>query len=131
MVCQQFKYQISLFSQHLIVIGGWVNLDDRLDSTEVYSFSDNFWTEAGKLPARMSSVRAATVKNRVLLFGNYDHFITSGYFYFYSGGYDGSIDRNAILEYDPETKEWTPIGTMREARRAPAVSVVDLSLIHI
>ena len=55
--------------------------------------------------------------------------------YFYSGGLTGSIIRNNvnirndILEYDPETKKWTQIGTMREARYDHAVSV--LSLIHI
>ena len=32
--------------------------------------------------------------------------------------------RNEILEYDPETKEWTKIGTMREGRCVHAVSVV-------
>ena len=53
--------------------------------------------------------------------------------YFYSGGLTGSIIRNNvnirndILEYDPETKKWTQIGTMREARHAHAVSVVDFS----
>ena len=32
---------------------------------------------------------------------------------------------NDILEYDPETKVWTKISTMREGREALAVSVVD------
>ena len=36
---------------------------NRLDSTEVYSFRANAWTEAGKLPARMRELRAATVSN--------------------------------------------------------------------
>ena len=46
--------------------------------------------------------------------------------FFYSGGED-DIDntRNDILEYVPETKEWTLIGTMREARQRHGVSVVD------
>ena len=33
--------------------------------------------------------------------------------------------RDNILEYDPETKQWTQIGTMREARHGHAVTVVD------
>ena len=41
-----------------------------MDSTEVYSYRDNSWTEAGKLPARIQGMRAATINNRVLLFGN-------------------------------------------------------------
>ena len=40
-------------------------------TTEVYSYKDNVWTEAGKLPARMHDLRAATINNRVLLFGNW------------------------------------------------------------
>lgn len=42
-----------------------------MDGTEIYSFRDNTWTEAGILPARMDDLRAATINNRVLLFGNY------------------------------------------------------------
>ena len=34
---------------------------------------------------------------------------------------------NAILEYDPETKKWTKISTMSEARSDHAVSVVNYS----
>ena len=48
----------------------------KLKSTEVYSYRDNTWTEADNLPARMSGMRAATINNRVLLFGNKDHLIT-------------------------------------------------------
>ena len=47
----------------------FTNANGRLDSTEVYSVRDNAWTEAGKLPARMRAMRAATINNRVLLFG--------------------------------------------------------------
>ena len=43
--------------------------------------------------------------------------------YFYSGGYARNA-LNDILEFDPETKKWTQIGTMREVRWAHAVSVV-------
>ena len=46
--------------------------------------------------------------------------------YFNSGGNDGSA-RNEILEYDPETKEWTKIGTMRESRYVHGMSVVYYS----
>ena len=63
--------------QHLIVTGGFLAGNPKdliklnyLDSTEVYSFRANAWTEAGKLPVRMWGMRAATINNRVLLFGN-------------------------------------------------------------
>ena len=57
-------------SQHLVVTGGYDVSHDKMDSTEIYSFRDNVWTEAGKLPVRMTSMRAATLNNSVLLFGN-------------------------------------------------------------
>ena len=44
---------------------------------------------------------------------------------FNSGGSGASSTRDGILEYDPETKEWTQIGTMREGRHGHAVSVVN------
>ena len=55
--------------------------------------------------------------------------ITFGYFsvYFYSGGSDDDNARDDILEYDHETDKWTLIGTIREARDALAVSVVDFT----
>ena len=46
--------------------------------------------------------------------------------YFFIGGDDGNA-RDNILEYDPETKEWTEVGTMKEARYGQGVSVVEYS----
>ena len=37
-------------------------------------------------------------------------------------GYDG----NDILEYNPETETWQEVGTMKEARRDHAVTIVSL-----
>ena len=63
------KLHFTIF-QHLIVTGGWDVSNNNLDTTEVFSFRDNAWTDAGKLPAGMAEMRAATINNRVLLFGN-------------------------------------------------------------
>ena len=56
-----------MWFQHLIIAGGYDG--STLDSSEVYSYRDNVWTEGGKMPDRMYGVRAVTVNNRVLLFG--------------------------------------------------------------
>ena len=46
----------------------------------------------------------------------------------FSGGVDKSTGvRNNIIEFDPETEEWQEIGTMKDARSLPAVSVVSYS----
>ena len=70
------KLHFTIF-QHLIVTGGWDVSNNNLDTTEVFSFRDNAWTEVGKLPAKkysiisaMDSITIATINNRVLLFGN-------------------------------------------------------------
>ena len=54
--------------QYIIVTGGYSG--GYIDTTEIYSFRDNVWTEAGPLPAGIYGMRAATINNRVLLFGN-------------------------------------------------------------
>ena len=63
--------KIKFFFQYLIVTGGGREdeSENLLDTTEVYSFRDNAWTEAGKLPVSNKLGRAATINNRVLLFG--------------------------------------------------------------
>ena len=48
-----------------MVTGGYGS--GYLDTTEVYSA--NVWRTVGKLPVAMTHVRAATVNNRVVLFG--------------------------------------------------------------
>ena len=49
------------------------NNGNGLDSTEIFSYRDNVWnTIAEKLPDRIRGVRATTINNRILIFGNYD-----------------------------------------------------------
>ena len=52
-----------------MVTGGLDGSSPYLDSTELYQ--DNVWrTVAGKLPVPLASLRATTINNRVLVFGN-------------------------------------------------------------
>ena len=59
-----------------MVLGGFdPDFSVFLDSTEIFSYRDNVWnTLAEKLPSKISGVRATTINNRILIFGNYDHF---------------------------------------------------------
>ena len=43
--------------------------DAQLDTTEVFSYKTNAWTEGGRLPVKMWSMGAATINNRLLLLG--------------------------------------------------------------
>ena len=63
-----------LFSEKFFMVTGGTGAigSSDLDSTEI--FSDNVWkTVDGKLPVPMYDLRAATISNRVLIFGN--HFV--------------------------------------------------------
>ena len=42
-----------------------------------------------------------------------------------SSGGRTNVDRNTILEFSPETEEWSLIGNMKETRRHNRVSVVS------
>ena len=97
-----------------------------LDTTEVY---DNHWrTVAGKLPFVMGYMRATTLSNRVLLFGNHyvlvlrTHLIVCNFLNILGGYFD--YYRKTILEYHHMTEEWQEIGGMKEARAGHAVTVV-------
>ena len=93
-----------------------------LDSTEVYQ--DNEWrTVSGKLPRAMYDMKAATINERILLFGIY-YFMSEMFFIFQTLGGSYSYSNN-ILEYNPGTETWQEIGTSKEARWNHAVSIVS------
>jgi len=94
----------------LYVVSGGVftfngNPGIRISSTEIYS--DNAWRLAGNLPETMWGMSAASINNKLLLFG----------------GSNGS-DQNRIIEFNPETESWSVIGAMKEARRHNRVTIV-------
>ena len=107
------------------------NNGNGLDSTEIFSYRDNVWnTIAEKLPDRIRGVRATTINNRILIFGNYELFLYC-YFNSYSGGgsWQGPefLAMKHIMEYNQEKEKWTKIGEMTEGRRWHAVSVIDFA----
>merc|ERR1711971_1021626 len=95
----------------LIVTGGLEKQvgSKGLDSTEIYK--NKVWkTVAGKLnDAQFWGPKATNVNNKVLLFG---------------GNNGDGNPTNKILEYNPETEEWTEIGTMRVATGDHGLSLV-------
>ena len=48
---------------------GGMGSNRELDSTEVMNFSQFGWREAAKLPSQRYGLRAATVDNKVFIFG--------------------------------------------------------------
>ena len=68
------KY-IIIILQVLLVTGGWDGSDNRLDSTEI--LEDNNWRITAPLPSARSSLRAASIDNKILVFGRNIFFIKS------------------------------------------------------
>merc|ERR1712037_45664 len=96
-----------------MVMGGWTG-SDNTDTTETFASNEDMWTTSGgRLPRPMSGLRAATVNDRILIFG----------------GYGGSY-HDDILEYnktpiDPNRDSWVVVGRMTQTRSSNAVSVVQ------
>ena len=60
-----------------MVTGGYTESGSTLDTTETFAGDEGAWTTtAAKLPRPMRGLRAATIDDRVLIFGNYTLFIT-------------------------------------------------------
>ena len=59
-----------------MVTGGWTG-SGNLDTTETLAGDEDTWTTAGaRLPRPMSGLKAATIDDRILIFGNYTLSIT-------------------------------------------------------
>ena len=56
--------------QVLLVTGGWGRFGDGRElSTEVYYPSAGEWTQVGNLPRYVEGLRAVTLNNKILVFG--------------------------------------------------------------
>ena len=106
-----------------MVTGGYT------DTTETFAGDDGAWTTTGaRLPRPMEGLRAATIDDRVLIFGNYTLFITHKIYHrniLFAGGRDNSYYSDDILEYDPDKDSMIVVGRMSQDRGLHAVSVVQ------
>ena len=97
------------------------------DSTEILDPELGSWRAAAALPITMSSVRAANIDGRVLIFGISTYYnkrtVIKGS-YVLIGGYSGSY-LDTILEYDITADSYTEIGNMTQTRARPALTVVQ------
>ena len=101
----------------------------ELDSTELYDPSTGHWRMSGALPSARYGLRAATVDNRVLVFGEtlneaslslYNH----GFYVCMYVGAPGT----SVLEFDPLGETFTEVGhTSQDHGRYFAVSVIKFS----
>ena len=109
-----------------MVTGGRLDGVD-LDSTELYDPSTGHWRMSGPLPSARYGLRAATVDNRVLVFGetiNNKNHLSPIYNH---GLYIGDLE-NTVMEFDPLDEIFTEVGhTSQDHGRYFAVSVIKFS----
>ena len=53
----------------MFLVTGGANGSNWLDSTEIYDPDIGSWTDGAVLPSARSSLTAATIVNRILIFG--------------------------------------------------------------
>ena len=104
-----------------MVTGGYDN--GFLDSTELYDHSTGHWRMSGALPSTRAGLRAATVDNRVLVFGetiNNKNLLSLSW-------YIGDLE-NTVLEFDPLDETFTEVGhTSQDHETVFAVSLIKFS----
>ena len=105
-----------------------------LDSTELLLPSATSWTTSAALSSPRSSLRGATLDNKVLVTGtNSDTLVTAHDLRCYQYNSCDNIKHNAggipytddILEFNAEDGTWTKVGSMVISRGRHTVSVIN------
>jgi len=96
----------------LLVSGGWNNRAKYLDSTEIM-VDFTYWKPAAYLPSPRSGLQAASLDNKVFVFGGYKA----------SNSILSLEASKSILSYDPDSNRWETAGSMTLPRYDHAVAV--------
>jgi len=115
--------------QRVVLVTGGYNLGASvLDSTELM-VDFNSWRPAANLPSARPGLRAASLDNKVFLFGGeYDiegevSFLDSILVFLFGGVHSSESPLDSILFYNPDSDEWQPAGNMIVPRWNHAVAV--------
>ena len=115
----------------LLVTGGYDTNVHYLDSTELLLPGSGSWSLAtGLLPRPMAYMRVATVANTLYLTGRIVIILLvmmGRVLMLYPGGYNSPNPHyyDEILEFRPDTEDWSLAGRMLEARGWHAVSTIN------
>ena len=126
------NYRSVIVIQTFLVTGGYIT--GWLSSTELLVETSSAWTLAGELPTPRSGLRGAKVDQRVMMTGNKRQLFSSENClkrFTCSGGIDGQNYLDEILEFDPNTGEWSLVDLMMNARNGHAVSVISTAEINM
>ena len=94
--------------QTFLVTGGWDSRYSDLSSTELLKTNAVSWILTGDLPSPRHGLRGANIDQRVIMTG---------------GVHGDGLDE--VLEYKPNTREWSLVGQMLARRSYHGVSVVS------
>ena len=123
-----------------LVTGGYDgNSGNFFSSTEILQRGSSSWTLiSDSLPARMYGLRSISINNEIFLtgikleiFGGIlGNFVTKCHSYMFctkysfSGGWDGLLTTDGILQFNKETNKFVEVGKLQQRRQYPSVSLV-------
>merc|ERR1711936_213662 len=115
--------------QRVVLVTGGYNLGASvLDSTELM-VDFNSWRPAANLPSARPGLRAASLDNKVFLFGGeYDiegevSFLDSILVFLFGGVHSSESPLDSILLYNTDRDTWQPAGNIAVPRAGHAVAV--------
>jgi len=109
-------YFISEEGNQVFLVTGGANPQNlnALESTEIYAVGDETWITlpgSGNLPSPRSGLKGASLNNRI----------------FMTGGVYMGADRDSVLEFNIESKEWEMVSFMKMPRSFHGTSIVPMS----
>ena len=115
--------------QVFLVAGGRDDSDNTLSSTELMLEDSDVWSITSPLPRAVYGVRGVTLGNTLYMSGGsyYYCIMYSGIIICITGGEDEDAkNRDEILAWSDERKEWEEVGKMKEGRDFHAITTNDV-----
>ena len=112
-----------------LVAGGNDDSWDAISSTELMLEDSDVWSITSPLPRAVYGVKGVTLGNTLYMSGRsyYYCIMYTGIIICITGGYDeDDNERDEILAWSDEKKEWDEVGKMKEGRALHAISTINV-----
>ena len=116
------------------MVGGLNSGGSYISSTEIWSPGDSTWTRVSPLPRTVADAGAASLKNRIYLFGIRKSIIITmnmvlilSFIGNFRYGQQVTSDADKVYEWNGDEEKWSVHGTIRERRSHVGVSLVPVS----
>ena len=114
--------------QVYLVTGGYG--DEYLTSTEILTSGASVWTETGPLPSPRAYSRGVSINNRILITGTGKAKKDKTSCSIVSGGFNKTSPLGEIMQFDPDSENWSMVGVMKNAREYHGISVVNATIVE-